>query len=103
MHVYMAVLIPKNLDGTKVPTDWKRSTLIKLFKKGDKTLPGNWRGISLSSIPGKLLELRILQRIPSPLGKYLREEQYGYRPGRSCTDLIFTLRLLAEGGKANFT
>ena len=99
MHIYFAVLVPKNLDDTKVPTDWKHNTFIKLFKKGDKTLPGNWRGNSLLSIPSKLLVLLILHRIQSLLNKYLREEQHVLRPGRSCTDLVFTLWVLINNSR----
>ncbi|XP_065557640.1 uncharacterized protein LOC136025540 [Artemia franciscana] len=83
----------------KVPTDWKRSTLIKLVKKDGKSLPRNWRGIILSSIPGKLLALIIPQRIQSPLDKYMREEQHGFTPRRSCNDLIFTLKVLIDDSR----
>jgi len=32
----------------------------------------------------------------TPFDKYLREKQHGYRPGRSCTNLIFTLWILID-------
>ena len=80
----------------KLPSEWRHSTLVKLFKKGDATLCNNWRGISLLSIPGKLLSHIILSRIQRHLNEYLRDEQHGFRPNRSCTDLIFTLRMLTE-------
>ena len=80
----------------KIPSDWKRSTLVRIFKKGDTSFPGNWRGICMLSIPSKLLTHILLQRISSQLDRHLRDEQHGFRPNRSCADLIFTLRLLTE-------
>lgn len=39
--------------NTEVPQDWKDAQLVTIFKKGDRRLCGNYRGISLLSIPGK--------------------------------------------------
>ncbi|XP_065564306.1 uncharacterized protein LOC136029729 [Artemia franciscana] len=69
----------------KSPSEWRHSTLVKLFKKGNTKLCNNWRGISLLMVPGKLLS-----------DEYLRDEQHGFRPNRSCTDLLFTLQMLTE-------
>ncbi|XP_065577531.1 uncharacterized protein LOC136038388 [Artemia franciscana] len=80
----------------KVPDDWTKSTLIKLFKKGDATKCDNWRGISLISTPGKLFAQIILRRIQTALDSHLREEQHGFRPSPSCTDLIYVLRMMIE-------
>ena len=80
----------------KVPDDWTKSTLIKLFKKGDATKCDNWRGISLISTPGKLFAQIILRRIQTALDSHLRDEQHGFRPSRSCTDLIYVLRIMIE-------
>ena len=80
----------------KVPKDWRAGTIIKLFKKGDATVCGNYRGINLLSIPGKLFCIIILTRLQAALDPHLREEQHGFRPKRSCADLIFTLRSMLE-------
>jgi hypothetical protein len=80
----------------KVPSDWNRSTLIRIFKKEKATEPGNWQGISFLSMPGKILSHTMLQRIRSQLDYHFRDEQYGFRPNRSCADLISMLRLLSE-------
>ncbi len=73
----------------KVPDTWKRGIIVKIPKKGDLSLCGNWRGINLLSVPGKIFCRVLLQRIKLGIDKRLREEQAGFRSGRSCTDQIF--------------
>ena len=38
-----------------IPTDWEEGLIVKLPKKGDLTKCGNWRGLTLMSIPAKYL------------------------------------------------
>ena len=69
-----------------------------LHKKKDRTECGNYRGISLVAHAGKIL-LKILAR---RLSEYfervgiLPEEQSGFRPNRSTTDMMFVIRWLQE-------
>ena len=37
-----------------VPRQWREGLIVNLFKKGDKEDPGNYRGITLLSVVGKL-------------------------------------------------
>ncbi|KAK8720096.1 hypothetical protein OTU49_013583, partial [Cherax quadricarinatus] len=46
---------------------WKMANVIPIFKTGDKSLPSNYRPISLTSIVGKLLESIIAEIIRSHL------------------------------------
>ena len=48
-----------------VPQDWKHAQLITIFKKGDRKLCGNYRGISLLSILGKVFAHVLLNRLTS--------------------------------------
>ena len=95
MFVWTALLVAI-WNNEKVPKDWTRGILVKLFKKGDAQICDNWRGINLTSVPSKILASVILQRLRAALDSHLREEQHGFRPGRSCSDLIFILRLMVE-------
>ena len=37
-----------------VPPQWREGLIVNLFKKGDKEVPGNYRGITLLSVVGKV-------------------------------------------------
>ena len=80
----------------EVPKDWKKGYIIKLSKKGDLSKCKNWRAIQLLSLPSKIFTRIILERIRAAVDKKLRDEQAGFRTGRSCVDQIATLRIIIE-------
>ncbi|XP_061429967.1 uncharacterized protein LOC133356450 [Lethenteron reissneri] len=80
----------------RVPQDWKDALVVPLFKKGDRTDCNNYRGISLLSVPGKVLARIIQYRLARHAEERLAEPQCGFRKGRSCTDAIFSVRLLQQ-------
>ncbi len=41
-----------------IPDDWRRAVLISIFKAGDKTLVGNYRGICFQAIAAKVYALK---------------------------------------------
>ena len=79
-----------------MPKDWKDGIIIPLPKKGDLKDCNNWRGIALLSVPGKVMSGIILERIKAAIDCSLRQQQAGFRKGRSCCDQIFTLRHIIE-------
>ena len=79
-----------------VPQDWKDAQLITIFKKGDRKLCGNYRGISLLSIPGKVFARVLLNRLTSYAENFLPETQCGFRSGRGTADMIFALKQIQE-------
>jgi hypothetical protein len=70
-----------------------------LFKKGDKSICDNYRGISLINHWGKVLE-RLIQNRLLPyvleLEGCIPESQCGFLPGRSTSDAIIVSRTLAS-------
>ena len=80
----------------EIPRDWKEGLLIKLPKKGDLRVCTNYRGITLLSIPGKVLNRILLERMKAAVDNRLRDQQAGFRQDRSCTDHIATLRIIVE-------
>lgn len=66
-------------------------------KKGDKADCGNYSGISLFSVAGKVLATVMLNRLlSSVVDDVLPESQCGFRPDRSTIDMVFVARQLQE-------
>ncbi|KAH9582971.1 hypothetical protein MS3_00007546 [Schistosoma haematobium] len=82
------ILFNKIWDEEQVPKDWKEGLLIKIPKKGDFSNCGNYRGITLLSIPVKVYNRVLLNRIKNCVDAQLRDQQAGLRKDRSCTDQI---------------
>ena len=55
-----------------------------LHKKGPADRPNNYKPISLTSIPCKLLEHIVLHHLNIALDKFLYNRQHGFRKGLSC-------------------
>ena len=80
----------------EIPKKWKEGYIIKIHKKGYLSRCDNFRGITLLSVPGKVLNRIIMERMKGEVDKTLREEQASFRQDRSCTDQIATLRIIVE-------
>ncbi|KAK3551056.1 hypothetical protein QTP70_011498 [Hemibagrus guttatus] len=80
-----------------VPLDWATGVVVPLFKKGDRSVCSNYRGITLLSLPWKVYS-RVLERRVRPLVEpRIQEEQCGFRPSRGTLDQLYTLHRLLEG------
>ena len=73
-----AVLTAIWQSGT-IPPDWKRGLVVPIWKgKGDRQDCNNYRGITLLSVPCKVLAHPLLMRIRGHLLKLQRPEQSGF-------------------------
>jgi len=88
----LAELLNMIWQDLEVPEDWKKGVIIKLPKKGSLKDCNNWRGIILLSTLGKVFSRVLLNRLQDAVDCTLRDEQAGFRKGRSCTEQIFNLR-----------
>lgn len=80
-----------------VPQDWRDTILVSLFKKGDRSECGNFRGISLLSTVGKVFARILLNRLISAVAvDVLPESQSGFRAQRGTSDMIFSARQIQE-------
>ena len=79
-----------------LPADLINPHLTILFKKGDRSDCGNYRGISLLSVVGKVLANILLQRLHFVLTDVYPDSQHGYWSARGTIDGIFTVRQLME-------
>ena len=89
-------LFRKVWDEEKLPPDWKEGFINKIPNKGDLGNCANYRGITLLSVPGKVLNRIILDRMQDVVNQQLRDQQAGFRKKLSCVDQIATLRIIIE-------
>ncbi|GFR92326.1 endonuclease-reverse transcriptase [Elysia marginata] len=80
----------------KWPTEWTKSLVVPLPKKGNLRLCNNYRTISLISHPSKVMLRVILNRLKPKAEEILAEKQAGFRAGRSTVEQIFKCRILIE-------
>ncbi|GAB0208323.1 mitochondrial enolase superfamily member 1 [Grus japonensis] len=87
----LSIIFERSWRTGEVPEDWRKANVTLVFKKGKEEDPGNYRPVSLTSIPGKVMEQLIL----GVINKHVEEEkvigsgQHGFTKGKSClTNLI---------------
>uniref|UniRef100_A0A803XPX6 Reverse transcriptase domain-containing protein n=1 Tax=Meleagris gallopavo TaxID=9103 RepID=A0A803XPX6_MELGA len=70
----------------EVPEDWRLAIVTPIYMKGWKEDPGNYRPVSLTSVPGKVMEQNVLEEITQHVGDNwgIRPSQHRFVKGRSC-------------------
>ena len=99
-------LYKKSLDEGRIPEDWKLARVTPVFKKGSKNQAGNYRPVSLTSVPYKVMEslLRdiILKHVME--NNLMSEDQHGFSKGKSCmSNLLITLEDVTESLDEDFS
>ena len=74
-----------------VPQEWVDAILIPIPRKGNLHCFDNWRGIALLDVMGKVVAKVIQGRLQKLAERLLPECQCGFRRGRGCTDMVFTV------------
>ena len=90
-HTLLLNLCNHTFETLRPPNIWHKSQIIPMPKKGDLSLPSNYRGISLSSIAAKIYNKLILNRLIPFVGPILRKNQNGFRRGRTTLSQILCL------------
>lgn len=66
-------------ESQTTPADFKDALIVPIFKKGDRSLCGNYKGISLLSIAAKVLSSILLTRLNTLVEEIFPVSQCGFR------------------------
>ena len=82
------------MDTGEIPKEWSLANICPLFKKSDRSLACNYRPVSLTFVPCKLLEHIVCSNIIAHLDEYklLSDRQYAFRKGHSCETQLTTVK-----------
>ncbi len=95
----LTLIFKKTLHEGKLPESWKIANVAPIYKSGSKKKPENYRPISLTSVPCKLMEKIIRNEIVEHMERnnFFTKCQHGFRTGFSCvTQLLEVMEDWAE-------
>ena len=74
-------LFQQSIDKGEIPKEWSLANICPLFKKGDRSLACNYRPVSLTCVPCKLLEHIVFSNIMAHLDAHrlMSEKQHAFR------------------------
>ena len=78
------------------PESWSKACIVPVFKKGDKSDPNNYRGISVISCLGKLYTSVLNKRLLNwdKNNDIITDAQFGFKPGVGTADAICALQTI---------
>ena len=79
------LMFMKSMEECNIPSQWKEAKVVAIYKKGDKKEAGNYRPVSLTSVPCKLLEKFIRNHLMDYMveNNLISSKQFGFVEKRS--------------------
>jgi hypothetical protein len=93
MTPYLARLLEISLNNVTIPSDWKGTTVVPIYKGSDRSAVTDYRPISLTSVVCKQMEhvtAGYLREVWEN-NYWLFEVQHAFRPGYSCESQVITV------------
>lgn len=81
----MSIIFQNSFNDSLLPQKWLSAIVCPVFKKGNSSLASNYRPISLTSVPCKVMESLIYETIYSHVKEKIVAHQHGFTPKRSTT------------------
>jgi hypothetical protein len=90
MIPYLVRLLDITMNNNAIPGDWKKAIVVPIYKGGDRSVVGNYRPVSLTSVVCKQMEHVIAGYLRHVwvTSDWLYEGQHGFRPGYSCESQV---------------
>ena len=90
---FLLALFNRLLANSEYPRLWGEGIIVPIFKGGNPDEAGNYRGITLINILGKIYSQILLNRLNkwAEKEKKILNNQFGFQKGKSTVDCIFTL------------
>ena len=89
----LTIIFQKSVETGILPSDFKQANITLICKKGSQSSPENYRPVSITSVPCKILGSIIRDEMLGHLesNKLLSDNQHGFTKNRSClTNLLET-------------
>ena len=95
---YLCKIYNKIYESGVYPEQWTKSIIVPIYKKGDRTNPANYRGISLINSMSKIFSLCLRNRLNHwcETEQVLNDSQFGFRDKRSTVDCVFILNSIIQ-------
>lgn len=92
-------IFEKSRKSGDIPEDWRKANVSPIHKKALKVAPGNYKPVSLTSVPGKVRERILLGTITSQVKDMTGKSQHGFTKGELClTKLLQQSNLFGRCG-----